>query len=191
MPQHHSSVHGVPRPNRECKGCGSKFYDSKSRRSFCDDCNPNAGENNGNWKDAKETTDCRTCGSAFEYYPSDKQGIYCPDCVESAAGLLPENPVEKHPREDVECSNCGAELQVLPSRVSAQKRGVFCDPQCYGDWLSDNIVGEDHHQWKGVCSRMVRVGGGSAGSRWSGMATAASIATSPRSSWIAKRTFTT
>ncbi len=46
---HHTRVHDEPLPNRECKGCDSRFYDSQSRRKYCDDCNPNAGEESVNW----------------------------------------------------------------------------------------------------------------------------------------------
>ena len=149
MCQHHTKVHGDPLPNRTCKGCTSEFYDPKARREFCDDCNPNGEEHNGNWRDAKETASCELCDAAFEYYPSDKPGVYCSDCVEAADGLLPENPSEKGPRVAVDCRACGSSLEVRPARLDEQKRGFFCDLECYGDWLSANVVGPDHHQWEG------------------------------------------
>nr|WP_225741153.1 HNH endonuclease signature motif containing protein [Halorussus halophilus] len=148
MRQHHTKVHGVPLPNRTCKGCGTDFYDPKARLEYCEDCNPNGGEHNGNWREAKETAECRICASAFEYYPSDKEGVYCPECVGSSPGLLPENPAEKD-RVAVECTHCDSELQVTPSRLSGRDRGIFCGLDCYGDWLSENVVGESHHQWEG------------------------------------------
>lgn len=149
MRKHHTKVHGRPLPNRECEGCGSRFYDEKSRRKFCDDCNPNGGENNGNWRDAMETATCRTCETEFEYYPSEKDGVFCTTCVASADGLLPENPSRRQTRVVVMCRSCGAEIKVLPSRWDSQKRGFFCDRGCYGNWLSSNIVGKAHHQWEG------------------------------------------
>ena len=147
--QHHTIVHDEPLPNRCCKGCGADFYDSKARRKFCDDCNPNAGEHNGNWGDEKSIAVCETCSSTFSYYPSNKEGTYCPDCVESAKGLLPDNPQKKEPRNTVECGHCGEKKQVLPSEEEDNKRGFFCNMNCYGQWLSENVVGSDHHQWKG------------------------------------------
>lgn len=149
MRQHHTKVHGDPLPNRTCKGCGTEFYDPKARRKYCEECNPNAGSNNGNWRDAKETAQCRICGGEFEYYPSDKKGVYCPECVGSADGLLPENFSETIERISVTCPSCGSEIDVLPSVMETRRRGVFCDRACYGQWLSDNIVGERHHQWEG------------------------------------------
>lgn len=149
MHQHHTKVHDIPLPNRECIGCGTEFYDRKARRKFCQGCNPQAGENNGNWKDAKDTATCRTCDTEFEYYPSNKKGVYCSDCVESADGLLPENFPKPIERIVTECRHCGADIRVLPSQVATQKRGFFCDLDCYGCWLSENVVGENHHQWQG------------------------------------------
>lgn len=149
MRQHHTKVHGKSLPNRTCKGCSSEFYDPKARQSYCDSCDPNAGANNGNWKGAKETTPCKICGTSFSYYPSSKEGVYCPDCVEAAAGLLPENYPGKEERVTVECRSCGTDLQVRQAQLEDQKRGFFCALECYGAWLSENVVGPDHHQWEG------------------------------------------
>lgn len=149
MRQHHSKVHGTSLPNRECQDCGMEFYDPKSRLKFCQNCQPNSGRNNGNWKNARETTHCVICDSEFEYYPSDTKGMYCPDCVESADGLLPETYPKRIPRAIKNCRECGAEIRILPSRVAQQRRGFFCDMDCYGNWLSENVIGEAHHQWQG------------------------------------------
>lgn len=149
MRQHHTKVHGDPLPNRTCKDCQSRFYDPKSRRSYCGDCNPNAGKHNGNWKGGPERTTCATCDTKFTYYPSDKDGIYCSDCIEASDGLLPENPAKQLDRTTVSCQHCGDEIQRLGSQLRDNKRGAFCDLQCYGEWLSANVVGPDHHQWDG------------------------------------------
>ncbi|MFC4437116.1 MULTISPECIES: HNH endonuclease [Natrialbaceae] len=149
MRQHHTKVHGAPLPNRTCSGCQTDFYDPKARRSFCENCNPNAGEHNGNWKDAIEVASCESCGTTFSFYPSNKQGTYCSECVTAADGLLPENPAETGERLTVACRSCGTDLEVRPARIEKRKRGVFCTLECYGEWLSENVVGLDHHQWEG------------------------------------------
>lgn len=146
--QHHAMAHDRPLPNRTCVDCGSEFYDPKSRRKYCDSCNPNAGRNNGNWSDATETAACRTCGSEFEYYPSNKDGVYCDACVTEADGLLPENPAEKR-RVETECTHCGSTMRVVPSRSTDREHGVFCSRTCHGEWLSEHVVGSEHHQWEG------------------------------------------
>lgn len=104
LPVHHKSVHGSPLPNRTCKGCGANFYDPKSHLRYCKQCNGNAGKNNGNWQDAKETAECRLCGDSFEFYPSDKKGVYCPTCVEASDEFLGDasweiNDIERVERE--------------------------------------------------------------------------------------------
>jgi 5-methylcytosine-specific restriction endonuclease McrA len=146
--QHHTTVHGDPLPNRTCNGCGTDFYDPKSRLEYCDDCDPNAGENNGNWKGAKETTSCERCGSTFEYYPSDKEGIYCSECIEYGEGLDELGMDKFAERVGRVCEQCGTRLKVLRSKVEREPVR-FCSQECHGEWISENLHGEDHHCWKG------------------------------------------
>ncbi len=148
MGQHHTKVHDDPLPNRTCADCGTDFYDAKSRRTYCDDCYSQSGEKNGNYSGAKETTECERCGESFEYDPSDKDGVYCSDCVQAADGLLPGG---RDALDDVEVpgEHCGETLERHPSRVDSASYGEFCDLECYGRWLSENVVGSSHHQWEG------------------------------------------
>jgi len=149
MRQHHTKIHDQPLPNRSCRGCGTEFYDPKSRLEYCENCEPNAGTNNGNWSGATESTDCVRCETTFEYYPSNKAGVYCSECVEGAAGLLPTDPDESGEKVTVPCEHCEADLERYPSAVQTSSYGSFCDESCYGAWLSENVVGENHHQWEG------------------------------------------
>ncbi|MFD1644853.1 HNH endonuclease [Haloarchaeobius litoreus] len=149
MRQHHTKVHGVSLPNRECSGCGTAFYDPKAQLQYCEDCNPNAGEHNGNWKGGKERTTCKECDTKFEYYPSNKDGAYCPACVQGAEGLLPIQPMDEVPTTTGECTHCGLEFVASPSRLAGKSYGCFCSQPCYAEWLSENVVGEGHHQWEG------------------------------------------
>lgn len=150
MRQHHTKVHGEPLPNRHCKGCDTEFYDPKSRRTYCEGCNPEAREHNGNWRGGKESTECLLCGDTFEYYQSEKEGVYCPDCVKEANDFLGESFAEVHDIERVErdCEYCGEPMSVL---VSERKRGNgrFCSRDCLATWMSANHRGENHHQWLG------------------------------------------
>jgi 5-methylcytosine-specific restriction endonuclease McrA len=148
MRQHHTQVHDDPLPNRTCKGCATEFYDPKSQRSYCDDCNPQAGEHNGNYQNATETTTCDACGDQFEYYPSDKDGIWCPACVDAADGLLPENPIHVDPVR-VACEFCGRILEVGSYRVNRAIHGVFCSNWCHARWMSREYHGPRHHCWEG------------------------------------------
>lgn len=149
MRQHHTKVHNEHLSNRTCKGCGAEFYDEKARLNYCSDCNPNSGEHNGNWRGGREVSSCDCCSATFRYYPSEKDGIYCPECIESANGILPHTESEGSGKISTECMFCEAPMEVFPYRVDSNKRGVFCSQDCYADWLSETVVGEDHHQWEG------------------------------------------
>jgi hypothetical protein len=144
---HHTRVHDVTLPNRQCKGCGTWFYDPQSRRKFCDGCDPNAGKHNGNWSGAKEGADCERCGTTFEYYPSDKRGVYCSECVAESDEFLGDSYTKDAERVEKECDQCGGTMDVLQSKLD-RGDGRFCSRNCLGDWLSENVVGEDHHMWK-------------------------------------------
>lgn len=157
MRQHHTKVHGDPLPNRQCKGCGSSFYDPKSRRRFCEDCNPNRGEYNGNWKDAKETATCRRCETEFEYYPSDKRERSIVRRVASADEFLGAHYAEVHDIERItrSCDFCGEEIVVL----ACNRRygiGRFCSRECLSDWMSETRRGSDHHAWEGGALELFR-----------------------------------
>lgn len=147
--QHHTKSHGRPLPNRVCKGCDEKFYDPEAQRTYCDDCHSNSGSNNGNWKAAKELAECVVCGAEFSYYPTNKDGVYCSQCIAEATGILPRKPTNESGRIVTNCLYCGTKMSVVQSRLETTKRGVFCDQQCHGNWLSENVVGENHHQWEG------------------------------------------
>lgn len=148
MRQHHTKIHGDPLPNRTCSGCEFEFYDPKARREFCEECNPNAGEHNGNWRDAKERSECERCGDEFEYYPSGKNGVYCSDCVEESEEFLGDHYAEVHEIDRInrECDYCGVEMTVLASERD-YGHGRFCSRDCLSNWMSENRRGKDHHQW--------------------------------------------
>lgn len=148
MRQHHTKVHGEALSNRTCNGCNTDFYDPKARREFCDDCNPEAREHNGNWKGAKEVTACERCGTEFAYYPSNKRGIYCSSCIENGDDLTELGPDAYAERVTLTCEQCDREMEVLQSRV-ARSSVRFCSANCRDMWLSENYHGEQHHSWKG------------------------------------------
>ncbi|MCG1002550.1 MULTISPECIES: HNH endonuclease [Halobacterium] len=136
--QHHTKVHGDPLPNRTCADCGTEFYDPKSRRTYCDDCYSQAGEKNGNYSGAKETTDCKQCGDTFDYYPSNKDGVYCSDCVAEADEFLGTPYAETVDVERIErtCDYCDEPMVVLECN-RRQGHGRFCSNDCQNAWMSD------------------------------------------------------
>lgn len=148
MRQHHTKVHGEALPNRVCKGCGSEFYDSKAQRTFCDGCNPNAGEHNGNWKGGKEIATCRLCGDEFSFYPSEKKGVYCPECVAASDEFLgnPYFEVVDIKRVRRNCEHCGEEMTVLQTDLD-RGHGRFCSHECLCLWMSKDGAATYNRGW--------------------------------------------
>jgi len=79
---HHTSVHGERLPNRECDHCPDRFHSEHEKRYCSDECRDAAvsyaGTDNPNYSDAKEETTCDSCGTTFEYYPSERRGVSAP-----------------------------------------------------------------------------------------------------------------
>jgi 5-methylcytosine-specific restriction endonuclease McrA len=143
---HHGMAHDDPLPNRTCADCGVEFYDSGCRRTYCDDCHTLAGADlDGS---AKETTACERCGDEFEYYPSNKEGVYCSTCVEEADDFLGDPYRPDGESVEVTCEQCDESMIVYESTLE-QGYGRFCSRECHGQWMSENRTGENHHQWTG------------------------------------------
>jgi len=154
---HHSTVHGERLPNRECTECGAKFY-SEYEKKYCskgcrDDAVSYEGENNPNYRGGKERTKCKLCSESFEYYPSEKEGLYCPDCVETESWQSQpplggsNNPRWKGGKLELECAACKATVERYPSDVTGEV--AVCGRDCLSDWLSEEFTGEGHPNWEG------------------------------------------
>jgi hypothetical protein len=154
---HHSRVHDEQLPNRTCDRCGESFYCDYERKYCSDDCHDATisfeGESNPNYCDGKEGTTCELCEREFEYYPSEKEGLYCSECVENASWRDP--PVisgSDHPRWNggkltLSCDVCDATVERYPSGVTGE--ATLCSRDCFEAWLSDEFTGEGHPNWRG------------------------------------------
>jgi hypothetical protein len=84
---HHSAAHDELLPNRTCAACEETFHSEHERKYCSEDCRETAvsfeGENNPNWGGGRTSTTCERCGAEFLYYPSEKPGLYCSECVEN------------------------------------------------------------------------------------------------------------
>jgi hypothetical protein len=112
---------------------------------------------------AKQETECINCDSSFEYYPSEKEGMYCSSCVENGAnsdiermgdsvwwGKSGEDNGNYSGGEKVVCDNegCTEEKTVSPSELENQDHH-FCGKDCYTEWLSNYYSGSGNPLWKG------------------------------------------
>nr|WP_275738267.1 HNH endonuclease [Halorhabdus sp. SVX81] len=154
---HHSRRHGEQLPNRECAECGEQFYCEYEKTYCSEDCRSKAisfaGEHNPNYSGGKETTTCDSCGTEFEYYPSEKEGVLCSTCVESVSWRElpdidgPANPRWNGGKVTVSCDVCGTTVERYPSEMDGEV--TLCSPACHHEWLSDAFSGDGHPNWRG------------------------------------------
>jgi len=157
MRVHHTSVHGEPLPNRECAACGEEFYREHEQKYCSDACREDsvsfAGAANPNYSGAKEETDCEQCGTVFEYYPSEKPGRYCGECVELGGWRHrvrlsgEDSPHFEGGKTEITCDNCGDPFERYPNKIND---GVnLCSEACHAAWLSETFVGDGHPNYEG------------------------------------------
>lgn len=154
---HHGQAHDGTIPNRTCAECGEEFYSDNDRKYCSDDCRDEAvsfaGENNPNCRNAKEMTECEICDAEFEYYPSDKPGLYCADCVENEPWRHTvriegeDNPRWNGGKITLSCDVCDATVERHPSMITGE--ATLCDRECFEEWLSEAFTGEGHPNWLG------------------------------------------
>lgn len=154
---HHASTHGTCLPNRTCKACNKEFYSEHDIKYCTDKCREAAlsfaGEANPNFKGGKDSTECEICGSMFEYYPSEKVGAYCPECVQTESWQTPPTVSgENHPhwsggKVSKQCEICEEVVERWPSGFTGKV--VLCGQTCRERWLSEAFTGAGHPNWEG------------------------------------------
>ncbi|MFB6104637.1 MAG: HNH endonuclease [Halobacteriaceae archaeon] len=150
-------MHDQRLPNRSCAQCSTRFFSSHEKKYCSDECleaaAPYAGEKNANFQGKREHTTCESCGEGFTYYPSEKPGLYCSQCVEAGGwrtvpGLEGEDsPRWKGGKVDVECEICGESIERFPSEITSEV--TVCSEDCQAKWLSAAFEGEGHPNWAG------------------------------------------
>lgn len=154
---HHSTVHDERLPNRECSQCGERFYSDYEKKYCSEECRDEAvsfeGSANPNFRGGKEVTECEICSDEFEYYPSEKPGLYCASCVETETWQESppldgsNNPRWKGGTLEFDCSVCETTVERYPSDVTGDV--TLCGRNCLSEWLSDAFTGDGHPNWEG------------------------------------------
>lgn len=54
------------------------------------------------------------------------------------------------PKTKIICENCGIAFLISPWELNKNRK--FCSIKCHGEWLSKNIIGQNHPLWKGGIS---------------------------------------
>jgi 5-methylcytosine-specific restriction endonuclease McrA len=151
---HHAQVHGESLPNRECACCETAFYCEHEKKYCSKDCREQSvsfsGSDNPNYQGGRTVASCRLCGDEFEYYPSEKPGLYCPSCVDGETWqTLPEIDGADNPRwgggkQTVTCDICDTVVKRWPSEITDV---TLCGRACRSKWLSETFAGENHPNW--------------------------------------------
>lgn len=92
---------------------------------------------------AKQPTDCAICGEVFEYYPKNKEGIICPECVSNGkqGQYLSEKISEKLSEiVSIKCPQCGKEEDVPKS----DSYRTFCSKECVNKDKSERMTGKNN-----------------------------------------------
>lgn len=157
MRVHHAQAHGETLPNRECANCDAEFYSEEERKYCSEECRDESvsfsGTDHPNYRGGKATTECDICGDEFEYYPSEKPGRYCPDCVKNEnwrhdRDISGENnPRWSGGKEVYDCDICGESFERYPSQVDGET--TLCSDDCRAEWLSEAFTGDGHPNWRG------------------------------------------
>lgn len=121
----HSSGEGV-----ECQECGWLYGSERALKCH---------HTKKHGKDPEWTTyDCERCGVEVGHYSGadDRASRFCRSCYEERRSA---DEIE------VECEICGC-VEVVPEYLSERR---FCSSQCRADWVSENVRGAAHPNWKG------------------------------------------
>jgi 5-methylcytosine-specific restriction endonuclease McrA len=102
---------------------------------------------------ALEESICKDCGNEFEYYPSDKKGIYCSNCADNSWGTEnlshesgEDNTNWKGGDVDTFCSYCDEQISVRRCHYN-QYQNNFCSKDCEAKFRSKDFSGEGNPRY--------------------------------------------
>ncbi|MGM0604196.1 MAG: HNH endonuclease [Halobacteriota archaeon] len=136
--------------------CGKEFHSEYEKKYCSEECLntvPREGKHAANYQGASRETSCVLCGTSFEYYPSNKEGLYCSSCVENESWrTIPIVTGSDHPRwkggkTTVKCDVCDVSIERYPSEL--QSEVIVCSRECQAEYFSEAYTGSDHPNWAG------------------------------------------
>lgn len=101
---------------------------------------------------AGEIVECDNCGDEFRQRSNRLKGNnFCDEkCFDEWQLKTEENEGPNNERWEsleVPCSYCQKKIYRQPHRLE-KTENCFCSSECENKWRSENIVGENHWQWK-------------------------------------------
>lgn len=164
MKIHHNAKHGesLAGVDVECAWCGEIKNVPPSTaenhpRHFCNkqchanwDSEYNSGDNSVQSDQIKIY--CDRCGGVDYKTPSKYEGSDNHFCSRVCNIRYQVENADRHWNEvekiEIECTWCGEPDVYTPNQASKSERH-FCDRNCYGNFVSENWVGENHFNWEG------------------------------------------
>lgn len=127
--------------NSDSEFCSRTTLQNKfgSVSNACDEAG--VPHNNKPQKKEKIDVECLRCGNLRKVYPYRAEKEFpngtsqnCKQCMDK--------------KQTVSCSWCGNEL-IRHNYQIERSENFFCDHSCFGNWRSENIVGENHPRYDG------------------------------------------
>lgn len=95
--------------------------------------------------------DCENCGTLLNLKPyrvEEAEHNYCnASCQAENEDRTGENHNRYTGKIQDECETCGTDVEYYPSR--SHWNNHFCSEICRAKWQSENVTGENHHQFEG------------------------------------------
>ena len=126
---------------KPCPTCGMDFDVSSPRQKYCSiPCRTKVYEQKRST--ATHEALCRTCGKPLEAATGSRPRNYCNQACRT------EGWRRRHAVVEITCEHCGKVVRRPPTGVAHAKHH-FCSQACKGKWMSANLLGERHPNWKG------------------------------------------
>jgi hypothetical protein len=158
--QHHTKTHGESIAGKvvDCDNCGDTVRKKPNRiknwdNHFCgNECRFEYKRGENHHQHNRITVICDNCGDETEKRPcrverSEKNfcNMSCRNEFYEKSGMWSgeSSPSWTGGKETSVCKQCNSTYEHVKSRDSK-----FCSRSCKGDWMSKNMIGEDHPRWK-------------------------------------------
>lgn len=143
-----------------CQCCGKNFNSRLKVTQFCSyECKHKAhseamkGENNPLWNGGEVDVECSYCYkkiSVKQYRLNGGKNNFCGrECMgkwQSENRKGENSPTWNGGKIDVLCAYCGNSKSVSAYQLNAYKNH-YCDYECLGKWISENLKGENSPNW--------------------------------------------
>lgn len=129
----------------ECPECGDTFGNTHGMKTHY------ARTHGGSI--AGQEAECANCSKKIRRHKSRMYDrVFCDMSCKSewqSEHLNGEgNPAYRDYTKKAECSYCGDDIVRSSESHRSDTEHSFCDMECYGNWRSENVVGESHPQYE-------------------------------------------